>query len=235
MSINYIFPVGRRCNSSSFLRDSKLSRFAGPMDYMFIDLQTAKECIEDKFSNFLNDIVHNNEALLYEKNTTSIDSKIDKDVKYFKSKWNNVRINQNYLPSVYKEDIYDWDRMCVFIHHAIEDQNVYNDIKMRCDRLVRCLDYNCLFVYFTEIIYDVEREMQRIQAIQFKERLFVVIFTAVSSALYMVKAGNIIFLVLKCDGYEEQSNRLNDNDVFNTKEILNTLLSVYKLDLLDSP
>ena len=235
MSINYIFPIGRRCNSSYFVRNTKLSRFAGPMDFMFIDLQTAKECIENRFTNFLSDIVYNNEVLLYKKNTTHIDDKIDKSVKYFTSTWKDIRINQNYLPTVYKEDIYDWDRMCVFIHHSIEDENVYNDIKMRCDRLIKCLEYNCLFVYFTEIIYDVEKEMQRIQSIGFKEKLFVVIFSALPSALYIAKTDNIIFFVVRCEEYEQQMNRLNENDVFDTKEILNVLLSLYKLELLDSP
>lgn len=234
MQVNYVFPIGRRCNSSNFVRSCGLSKFSGPMDYMFIDLQTAKECIEDGFSNFLSDIVVNRDKLLYEKNSKSIDDSINKIPGYFISKWNKVLINQNYLPSEYKDDIYDWDRMCVFIHHDLEDEETYKALNRRCDRLVRCLNYSCLFIYFTEIIDDVQAEINRILDIKFKYELFVVIFST-NGGIHYAQCDNVKFLVVRCENYEIQRNRLNDNDIFNHVPIYNKIKEIYRLDLLDKP
>jgi hypothetical protein len=54
--INYVFSVGYRCNSVEFLRRFEVSKFSGPFDWMYIDLETSLMNIHNRFEFYLDDI-----------------------------------------------------------------------------------------------------------------------------------------------------------------------------------
>ena len=55
--INYVFSIGYRCNSVQFLRRFEMSKFSGPFDWMYIDLETSLLNITNRFESYLDDIV----------------------------------------------------------------------------------------------------------------------------------------------------------------------------------
>ena len=54
ITINFIFSIGLHCNSPDFLKRHNISR---PFDYLFINIDTAFDNINNSFDLFLQDIV----------------------------------------------------------------------------------------------------------------------------------------------------------------------------------
>ena len=141
--LNFIFSVGYRCNSVDFLKRYNLRQYSGPFDYLFIDLETSFQIINNKFDNFLNDIIvfHKNQKkleLVYNKNTSECENKfyelIKNDIGYMAHNYNNnlLFINQNYIEkNKLSHNLYDWNRECIFLHHNLLDTNIYNKLKIR--------------------------------------------------------------------------------------------------------
>lgn len=246
MEINYVLPIGRRCNCSDFVRKNNLSRFASPMDYMFISIDVAIKVINNKFEDFLNDIVIK-EMLLFPKNTTDVKKDFFDEYNYLIPYYfcisydgYNIYINQNYLPSDINPHIYEWERLCVFIHHDLECKDLYNTIKRRCDTMNKCLENDkTLLLYMTSIVRDPEFEKQRILdlCIDFKYNLFVVIFTCTNYKLGYEIKNNIHFYSMLVPTYDEQLHTNGDNNfgTFNNKEIMDKLNEVFNFKLLDKP
>ena len=57
IEINFIFSIGFRCYSPDFLYKYKLRKISGPFDYLFIDIETVFDNINNDFDKFLSDIV----------------------------------------------------------------------------------------------------------------------------------------------------------------------------------
>lgn len=167
IQINYIFTLGYRCYSTDFIETHKLRKMSGPFDYLYIDFETALTLINDKFNNFLNDIVLLNKnyktiKLFYNKNTTTINNNfyelLKNDITYMSQNYNcnNLFINQNYLDTNnLSNNLYNWKSICIFLHHDLLDNNIYKKIKMRCDRFTDILyKYNesTALLYITKII-----------------------------------------------------------------------------------
>ena len=55
--IKYSFSIGYRCNSVQFLRRYNMSKFSGPFDWMYIDVDSSIQNIKNEFERYLNDIV----------------------------------------------------------------------------------------------------------------------------------------------------------------------------------
>lgn len=134
MSIHYIFGIGRRCNCTELIRNNRLTKIASPTDRVFIDLETSLINLKNHFENYLNDIVMINRAqnrkdLLYLNNRSEIDQRLSEftntDICYMSHNYNyngyTLCINQNYLPSNIVSNIYEWERLCIFIHHNLSE------------------------------------------------------------------------------------------------------------------
>jgi hypothetical protein len=148
--INYVFSVGYRCNSVQFLRRFEVSKFSGPFDWMYIDLETSLMNIHNRFEFYLNDIVilNKNENKLINiknKNFESINSDIlklyDSNISYMNEDYfkTTLPINQNFT-IVNSSNLYEWNRICVFLHNNLMSDDEVNKLKIRIDRLNEVMD-----------------------------------------------------------------------------------------------
>ena len=51
--VRYVMSLGSNCVASMTCKDAGLKRFSGPFDWLFVNMETVKDCIIDNFSKFL--------------------------------------------------------------------------------------------------------------------------------------------------------------------------------------
>jgi hypothetical protein len=125
MNINNIFAIGFRFNTDSFLSDFlKIRKYSSPFSYMIIDIKTALKFIQNNFENYTNKdfIEPGNNTLTFNKQS-----------------WycNNIHkysiITNNYM------DVLDIDKICIWNHHNLYDENIISSINRRSSHLLECL------------------------------------------------------------------------------------------------
>jgi len=128
ININNVFAIGFRCNTDEFLsRFLKIRRYSSPFSYMVIDIKTALNFIDNNFLNYTN-----KDFILPGKNT----------YKFNKHNWccNNIHkysiITNDYV------DILDMDKVCIWNHHNLYDENTINSLNRRSLHLLECLNKN---------------------------------------------------------------------------------------------
>jgi len=162
ITINYIFCGGHRCNSVDFLKTRGLRMISGPFDYTFIDIESTFKIINNKFEDYLCDLVifnKNQQTLINKKNTNCINESFYglKDVNYMGERYNDntLLFNQNYVSGV-TSNLYDFDRILEFHHHPVDNENVKIKMESRVLRFKNIISSNdpvALF-YITKIISD---------------------------------------------------------------------------------
>lgn len=156
--IKYIFSGGYRCYSPQFLQRYGLRNISGPFDYLFIDIETVFENIHNQFNKFLSDITLVNKNLnkleiFYSQN--AIDQKLHeflsrRNLVYMRHNYNNhnLLINQNFLENT-PNNLYDWDRICLFFHFNIIEKEVFDKIYKRVNIFKKLYElyskHMCLF------------------------------------------------------------------------------------------
>jgi hypothetical protein len=153
---------------------------SSPFDFMFIDFQSAVHCIDNRFDDFVADIVLFNKpsktmCLLNPKNgdlpkdifVQMIESKNpilcnDEDFTH-----ETMFFNQNYSHGEDDDihNIYSWSSICLFFHHDMRLASCYETMIRRGDRMIRYMEnFPCLLVYVTKAIDDatnVDAEIMR--------------------------------------------------------------------------
>jgi hypothetical protein len=162
--IYYIFSIGHRCNSTQVLKKHKLRNISSPFDYLFIDIESSFQIINNNFKVFLNDIVlfnkDSNQLNIYY-TTNNIVNELDNlksygNITYMAHNYNknNLFINQNFIQNI-SANLYNWNRICIFIHHNLLNNSVYNTLIHRCNIFKNIYKIHpnklCLF-YITKII-----------------------------------------------------------------------------------
>lgn len=126
--IEYVFATGFRCSSTQFIREHKLVGISSPLDWVTIDFETSILNIADGFKNFLKDIVvYSNRTDPKLHLSTQPLHPIWAELKphpltYFNQNISSqvLRFNQNYLPTIHTRNLYEWDRICMFLHYSVE-------------------------------------------------------------------------------------------------------------------
>jgi hypothetical protein len=209
-----------------------MSKFSGPFDWMYIDIETAVSNIRDSFSNYLDDIVivkknENIVELLNCKNTDTIKDGImsffDLDPVYMKHKYGEqlLPINQNFLGST-PGDIYQWDRTCVFLHHDLRRFEEVEKIKVRISRFVDTVNVTpeeTLLFYISKILEfeNVDEEISKLSNLykSIDKRLNVVsILCCPYSEERSYKIDNMLFIVKKVPAYREQYEKYETDNNF---------------------
>jgi len=232
--IEFIFSIGYRCYSPDTLKHYGLRKISGPFDYLFIDLESAFKIIDDKFENFLSDIVHidrkkNIYCLKYKKNYSKI-KKSFIPLLFNKNYYMRVNepidvlfINQNYT-EFNTFNIYNWQNICNFHHHDLTNNETYNTLKKRCERFNYTInnfkDTTALF-YITKIINNItiiDSFMENIIHIKKKYKInnyLIIIINCVNSNEYHINdsLNNILFIIKNSKSYEEfiQENCLDSD------------------------
>ena len=252
--INFIFSIGYRCYSTDFLNIFKLRKMSSPFDYLFIDFETSLKIINNKFNDYLHDIVLFNKnkqhiELFYKKNTTQINNKfyelLENNIGYmgFSYNNNNLLFNQNYLHDVNNDNLYDWNTICSFHHHNILDSNIYNSIKKRCERFNNIINkYNettALF-YITKIINceNILEYMNNILELKNKYdiKCFIIIIINcdnIEDSEYYNEVDKCLFIIKKVENYETQYTKYQTDNNLNYEKEFNNISKYFTLNLIE--
>jgi hypothetical protein len=232
IEINNIFSIGYRCNSVQFLRRFDMSKFSGPFDWMYIDLESALININNKFESYLNDIVIINKSEnkfinLYGKNFDSVKEDITKlyndDISYMNEDYvkTTLPINQNFN-IVKTNDLYKWDRICVFLHHHLENNDEVEKIKTRVSRFNEVIQNDktkVMLFYISKIIdgSDVRSEIDKICYLVKKyniESNLVSIICIPNQDDEVIEIGNCFFIVKNVPDYSYQFDTYKTDNNF---------------------
>jgi hypothetical protein len=125
VNINNIFSLGFRCNNDDFLiQYLNVRKYSSPFSYMVIDIKTALSFIDNKFENYLS-----KDFLEVGKGT----------YKFNKAPWYCYFVHKCSIITDDFGDILDMDKLCLWVHHDVSDQNVINSINRRSLHLLNCL------------------------------------------------------------------------------------------------
>lgn len=229
--IEYMFSVGFRCNSTETLKAWGLRQMSSPFDYILIDIESAFQLIHQKMNIFLKDIVVFNKDKRKRYSIKALNQLNGKDVCYMGHDYNklDLRINSNFIGDTLSGNMYDWERICIFIHHNICIKNESDIIQKRVDRFNRIIqkssEKTCLF-HITKIltIPDILGYMNNVIRLKKKYCIHTYIIVIICSdnledTSYFLE--NILFIVKKVDSYDIQIKKAQptDNNLDYTNEL----------------
>lgn len=229
--IEYMFSAGYRCNSPETLNKFKLRPFSGPFDYLFIDIETTFKLIHGRMELFLKDIIVYNKRKQQKHNIKAIDDLNEKNMCYMVHDYNNttLQINTNFLDDDLSNDLYKWNKICIFLHHELHIKEQYDAIVRRVNRFNSIIeqhsDKTCLF-YITKIltIPDIEEYMNNMIQLkhQYSINSYITIIVCcdnLDNACYF--KDNILFIIKKVPPYNIQieSGLKTDNNLDYSYEI----------------
>lgn len=140
--INSVFTIGYRCNSDEFLSKClKIRKYSSPFSYMVIDIKTSLDFIRNNFENYTK-----KEFICSGNNT----------FKFNKKDWQCNNIHKNSIITNDHVDILEMDKVCIWNHHDLYDENTINAINIRSSRLIKCLneDPETMLLFYIEKIQD---------------------------------------------------------------------------------
>lgn len=268
--IHFLFSLGHRCNSVNAMKENDIRMCSGPFDYMYIDLETCFQSIQDRFQTFLNQecmvIIHKHKKQVsYNKpvNPSIIECiKKDEPIQYMAHDYSNISIllNQSFIPqpNIHSNNIYDWDRVCIFHHHNVLDPTNHAKIKKRCCTFNQIYETFCKHVCLFHVSKIIESSIEEYKDSvlrlihDYKIKCFVVVIVCTPlefQELYDMK-DRVLFIHKKVPSYEIQSSQVqysdeqskydigtDNNYTFNNEiQLLKKLLNVrlYPYDIIQS-
>jgi hypothetical protein len=241
------------------LKQYGLRKFSGPFDYLFIDFETTLKVIRNGFDDFLHDIIlfnknENRITLYYPKNTNEIDSKInglmtEQLIGYMRFNYNpvNLFINQNYLRDrLLCGNLYHWDKICIFNHHDLTDNEIYSKLKLRCDRfqdIINNFSSNSILFYITRIIENENIHNHMNNVLSLKEQYeihsyMVMIICSDTDKEFHILKNNCLFIIKKVEPYLEQFEKYEyDSDLndINYDNEINIIREYFDFQLEEKP
>lgn len=254
VEINYVFSIGHRCNCTNFIKKNNLRKISGPFDNMFIDLETCFDNIKNNFLNFLSNmlLINKNENKLvkyYFDTTTNIDNtinnkinKLDKlnKITYMKDNYNgkNLLVNTNYIDNIYR-NLYYWNKICVFLHHELNNENTYNIIKRRCKRFKKIYElYNnkTLLIHITKIIEinNIKNYINDVFVLKKKYNINCYLIIIVCSSMLtedIIFENNILFIIKHVESYDYQFNNYKTDNNYDFDEEYKTIKKYFEFNL----
>lgn len=228
-TIQYISSIGHRCYSVDFLHKYGLRKCSSPFDHLMIDIESAFQLIQNKFANFLTDIVvidksnsSNKIKIGYPQDTNEYNPVfhilLENTFGYMKHNYVQTLINQNFIDKSVSTNLYDWNRICIFHHHnIIDDINIYNQIKNRYERFlyITCkYSDNMALFHITRIVNvtDIEQYIQNIITMKHKYQipyyLIMIICTdCISSQHFYFEKDRCLFIIKNVENYETQLHK----------------------------
>ncbi len=247
--IHYVFSIGYRCYSPDFLKYYNLRMLSGPFDYLFIDIETSFQNINNGFEIFLNDIVclnKNNNSITMHYSSEKIKNEIVKfksydNIGYMSHNYNHLdlRINQNFIENI-SNNLYEWDRICVFHHHNMLDKSTYDALTNRCNTFKKIYKANtnklCL-LFITKIVEIDEFKAYKEYIYNLKKKYKInsyIIIIICSDRLDEIECfeNNILFIVKRVNDYNYQySNGIGTDNNLNYEKEKNIILQYFDFKL----
>lgn len=258
IKINYVLTIGRRCNSTDYLRLNNLTKFSSPFDWLIVDFDSALELISKEFSDFTQDILiykHSKPAVMHKINDAERANKhlsilrSYPNIIHFNRNFNKktMRYNLNYVGDKIDSNLYSKGRSCNFMHHDVTQPDIQLKLKkrtIRMNELMKNKKSETLLFYLSIIVddyvYTVEHVKNTYEKIGNDARiLYVACVPFEGRKLEPVKYGNMYIFPLDVPSFEEQCNffRKIDNYVYNGIVNFNPLTEfiekTYFFDLLE--
>lgn len=254
IDITHIFSIGYRCTSAKFLQKYNLRKISGPFDYMFIDIETCFQNINNNFDDYFNDILHFNlksqiNKNLYQKNKLNNicnDLLNYSNIFYMSHNYNdkNIYINLNFMDNVIN-NLYDWNKICVYIHHDINDEEIYNNLIKRSMRFMDIYNNKksnvCLF-HITKIMENItfEEYKKYIFDLKLKYKIsayIIIIFCSPLINEINLFENNILFISKTVPNYNFQiKNQLGTDNNYDYEKEKNIIFNYFNFtDNLHQP
>lgn len=172
-----------------------MSKFSGPFDWMYIDLDSSLINIRDKFSNYLSDI-----SIQKDSSLTYMGQNYSETILPINTRFTERNSN----------DVYDWERICVFLHHDLSKQEEIEKINVRIDRFNEIMDLSpekIMLVYISKILNSPEREMESIieKVEEYGIKSYAVfVLCSSETAEYNKMVGNCLFIFKNVPNYSFQ-------------------------------
>ena len=256
--INYTFSIGSNCDSTFFIRHHKLSKFSGPMDWVYVDFESALKNIDDSFKDYTNDLFYyhkdNNYSLLSseefdlhlhnKKNYSNIDEKLreisynDFELHPNKPFVKDFYINQNFLPHEIDNSLVKWTHSCWFPHHDFKnglDNNVLMNKINAFNKVYAESKDNILFIGFNkfEDINDAYYAIRKISSDYHKGFLgtdvFYIILAPTNTSPEIFKFDGITFFLKHFEGIYQ----FEEQDKLS--EAYNYLKGIYNFEIFEKP
>ena len=171
--INYTFSIGSNCDSTFFIRHNDLCKFAGPLDWVYIDFESALLNMEEGFERFTKDLFYYEpeadyrsmdddelqEYLINRKDYNQVHPRLvgisENQFELHPSKpyVKEFYINQHFLPDILETNLVKWNRSCWFPHHDFQDEiqvKVLENKLLAFNKLYEDNQDNILFIGFNK-------------------------------------------------------------------------------------
>ena len=235
-TINYVFSIGKRCNSTDLLRAYKFTKFAGPFDWTIIDFQSACAEIATGFEHYLDSVVPYN----------SIGYPTIGKVQYLIQDWSGLvlPLNTKHLPKELGTDAYTWDPICLFRHHNVDDPKVRDQLRRRVSRFNKVYNGHpegVLLFHMSGVVVDWREYMGDIVKCRnnysIKGQLVVLVCTPNTAVTSVEWVEGVCFIIKKVPPLAEQVKHATDNDihVINFDDVNLKLREMFRFDLLEMP
>tara|TARA_B100000524_G_scaffold124368_1_gene61178 strand:- start:60 stop:878 length:819 start_codon:yes stop_codon:yes gene_type:complete len=249
IDIEYIYSMGHRCNCPDFLKYYKIRNISGPFDYLYIDIETCFENIQNNFKLFFNDLVSfmkkSNNLRIHNSNQ-QINNKLNilnesDNIYYMAQNYNNTNlvINQNYIDNV-SNDLYNWDRICISTHHNLVNPKTYKMIKERTDIFMDIYSHfaeKMILFHFTKINEDDNLNNYKEYIFKLKEKYNIKCYIVIMVHSCVLEnseyfENNVLFIIKKVNSYNVQyeTKGIDNNKLKYTREI-QVLNKYFKLNL----
>ncbi len=250
IEIEYIYSMGHRCNCPDFLVNYNIRNISGPFDYLYIDVETCFDNIQNNFKLFFSDLVSimkkNNNNLYIHNSNQKINDKlnilVESDNIYYmaqKKTNTNLVINQNYINNV-SNDLYNWDRICISSHHNLTKTKTYQMINERANIFMNIYNHSpekMILFHFTKINEDNDLNSYREHIFNLKKKYNIKCYIVIMVHSSVLKEteyfeNNILFIIKKVNNYKVQyDNKGIDNNRLKYKREIKILNKYFKLNL----
>jgi hypothetical protein len=205
-----IISLGPNCASKAIIGNRTCESY--PFDYVCSSLEMIRDCITTNFADF------------YDKN------KLVENIEHFHATGMNSYGHEKYSIMIQTPELIRHHTACniipyssIILHHNINDEDIYNSIKRKCNRFMNLFNNNdkVLFIYTIEYIIDNYNFQQFVDFLNFirtiKTNTYILIvmkhscennFCSISEGLYIyyytdkkenVDFDNIINIINKID------------------------------------
>ena len=151
--ITDIYSIGYRCNTDDLMKKLNIRHYSSPFSYMVIDYKSVFKYIDNNFADFFDIIYLNNK----EKNDKIYELSNQQFYNYnwYDTFWyNDLYINKSCLINKHIQNVPDWENVCIWNHHNINDNEVRDTINRRIERLYNSLNNKSdtsLLIYINKI------------------------------------------------------------------------------------
>ena len=256
--INYTFAIGSNCDATFFIRRFDLCKFSGPMDWVYIDFETAIKNIQKGFERYTKDLFYYSPDLEYKnmgedelnsflfnpKYHDQVDARLqeisDKEFELHPDKpyVKDFFINQHFLPDVLDSNLVKWNRSCWFPHHDFKNEFQVNVLKNKITAFMKVYEDNkdnILFLGFNKFenlddaYYYIRRCSGNYHRYKLDSDVFYIILAPTHTTPEVFKYDGITFFLKHFEGTYQFHK---DTQLPEANDYLN---SIYNFNSLEKP